>query len=86
MFRFDYVTSNVYKQLGFADAEEIPRKAGIVRDIAERMTIAGITLSDAATMVGAHQSDLALVLCGKFQNIGAEELRGWLTRLGFPLQ
>ncbi len=32
-------------------------------------------------MLGTLQSDLALVLCGKFQDIRADELRGWLARL-----
>lgn len=85
MFRFEYGTSNVYVQLGFADAEEIPLKAGIVRDITDRIRTAGLTLSDAAAMVGTSQSDLLLALCGKFQSFRAAELHSWLDRLNFPL-
>ncbi|KWR88411.1 XRE family transcriptional regulator [Cupriavidus sp. IDO] len=81
MFRFEYGETNVYAQLGFADAEEIPLKVEIVKDIAVCIRAAGITLADAAAMLGTVQSDLALVLCGKFQDIRADELRGWLARL-----
>jgi predicted XRE-type DNA-binding protein len=81
MFRFEYGKTNVYAQLGFANAEEIPLKAEIVKDIMVCIKAAGITLSDAAAMLGTLQSDLALVLCGKFQDIRADELRGWLARL-----
>ncbi len=84
MFRFEYGTSNVYVQLGFADAEEIPLKAGIVRDITDRIRAAGLTLSEAAAMLGTSQSDLLLALSGKFQPFRAAELHGWLDRLNFP--
>jgi predicted XRE-type DNA-binding protein len=81
VFRFEYGTTNVYALLGFEDAEEIPLKAEIVKDMTACMRAAGISLSEAAAMLGTLQSDLALVLCGKFQDIGADELRGWLARL-----
>ncbi|WP_354683016.1 XRE family transcriptional regulator [Cupriavidus necator] len=81
MFRFEYGTTNVYALLGFADAEDIPLKAEIVKDMTACMRASGISLSEAAAMLGTLQSDLALVLCGKFQDIGADELRGWLARL-----
>ncbi|WP_454743393.1 XRE family transcriptional regulator [Cupriavidus necator] len=86
MFCFEYGTSNIYAQLGFADAEEIPLKAGIVKDIADRIRAAGLTMSEAAAMLGTSQSDLLLALCGKFQSFRAAELRSWLERLSFPLQ
>ncbi|CAG2150741.1 hypothetical protein LMG31506_04280 [Cupriavidus yeoncheonensis] len=85
MYSFEYGTSNVYVQLGFADAEEIPLKAQIVRDITARIRAAGLTLSEAAAVLGTSQSDLVLALCGKFQSFRAGELRGWLDRLNFPL-
>lgn len=81
MFCFEYGTSNVYLQLGFADAEEIPLKAGIVRDITARIRAAGLPLSEAAAMLGTSQSDLLLALCGKFQSFRAAELLSWLDRL-----
>jgi len=81
MFRFEYGTTNVYAQLGFSDAEEIPLKAEIVKDIAACIKAAGIPLADAAAMLGTLPSDLALALCGKFQHIRADELRGWLAGL-----
>ncbi|TPQ44078.1 XRE family transcriptional regulator [Cupriavidus pinatubonensis] len=86
MFRFEYGPSNVYVQLGFEDAEEIPLKAGIVKDITDRIRCAGLTLSDAATMLGTSQSDLLLALGGKLQSFRAAELLAWLDRLSFPLQ
>ncbi|WER46669.1 XRE family transcriptional regulator [Cupriavidus sp. WKF15] len=83
MFRFVYGKSNVYAQLGFADAEEIPVKAGIVQDITNRIRVTGLTISEAATMLGTSQSDLLLALGGKFQSFRAAELRTWHDRLSF---
>ncbi len=77
---------NVYAQLGFRDAEEIPLKAGIVNDIAKRLRAAGLSLADAAALLGLRQSDLAVMLCGKFQAFRADELRRWRERLRFTLE
>jgi hypothetical protein len=85
VFRFEYGTTNVYAQLGFADADEIPLKAGIVRDITERIRGSRLTVCQAATLIEASQADLLLALCGKFQAFRAAELRGWLKRLSCPL-
>ncbi len=77
---------NVYAQLGFADAEEIPLKAGIVNDIAQRLRAAGLSLADAAALLRLSQSDLAMILCGKFQAFRADELRRWRAHLCFTLE
>jgi len=86
MFRFEYGTSNVYAQLGFADAEEIPLKAAIVKDITNRIRVTGLTVSEAAAMLGASQSDLLVALSGKLQSFPAAELRSWRDCLSFSLQ
>jgi predicted XRE-type DNA-binding protein len=81
MFSFVYGSNNVYAQLGFADAEEIPLKAGIVKDIARLLLAAGVTLADASALLKLPQSDLAMILSGKFQEFRADELRRWRERL-----
>ncbi|MGY2490958.1 hypothetical protein [Cupriavidus sp. CP313] len=81
MFRFEYGADNVYAQLGLADAADAPLKAEIVTDIAGRMRSAGILLQDASAILGVPQYEIALALCGKFQNFRADELRCWLARL-----
>ncbi|NUO88173.1 MAG: XRE family transcriptional regulator [Cupriavidus sp.] len=85
MFRFEYGQTNIYALLGFADAEEIPLKAELVKAMAACMKATGMSLCDAAAMAGTSASDLALVLCGKFQDVRADELRGWLAHLGAPM-
>lgn len=84
MFRFEYGTNSVYAELGFEDAIEVPLKAEIVKDIARRMRSAGILLKDASAILDVPQYDIALALCGKFQNFRADELRSWLARLSSP--
>lgn len=86
MFCFEYGKGNVYAQLGFADAEEIPLKANIVKDITHRIRVSGLRLSEAATLLDTPQSDLLLALAGKFQSFRAAELRTWRDRLGNPVQ
>ncbi|MCY1280077.1 hypothetical protein D9M69_301040 [compost metagenome] len=51
MFCFEYGNSNVYAQLGFADAEEIPLKANIVKDITHSIRASGLKVSEAATLL-----------------------------------
>uniref|UniRef100_UPI003F4984F5 XRE family transcriptional regulator n=1 Tax=Cupriavidus yeoncheonensis TaxID=1462994 RepID=UPI003F4984F5 len=86
MFCFEYGKANVYAQLGFADAEEIPLKANIVKDITDRIRVSGLRLSEAATLLDTSQSDLLLALAGKFQCFRAAELRSWRDRLSVPSQ
>ncbi|UIF84557.1 XRE family transcriptional regulator [Cupriavidus sp. UYPR2.512] len=86
MFCFEYGKGNVYAQLGFADAEEIPLKANIVKDITARIRVSGLRLSEAATLLDTPQSDLLLALAGKFQSFRAAELRNWRDRLSMPLR
>ncbi|MGX6565645.1 XRE family transcriptional regulator [Cupriavidus necator] len=86
MFCFEYGNSNVYAQLGFADAEEIPLKANIVKDITHSIRASGLKVSEAATLLDTSQSDLLLALCGKFQSFRAAELRNWRDRLSLPLR
>lgn len=77
MFSFVYGPDNVYARLGFADAEEIPLKAGIVTDIARSLQAAGVSLAHAAALLRLPQSDLAMILCGKFQHFRVDELYQW---------
>lgn len=81
MFSFVYGPNNVYADLGFEDAEDIPLKAGIVKEIAGSLRAAGISLTEAAALLRLPQSDLAVMLCGKLQHFRVEELRRWQERL-----
>ena len=86
MFCFAYGKGNVYAQLGFADAEEIPLKADIAKDITHRIRASGLRLSEAARLLDTPQSDLLLALAGKLQSFRAAELRTWRDRLGSSVQ
>lgn len=81
MFRFEYGTNNVYAQLGFADAHDIPLKAEIVREIDALLRASGVTVAQAAAVFRIAQSDLVLALCGKFEHVRLDELRTWRDQL-----
>ena len=81
MFSFVYGPDNVYAHLGFADAEDIPRKAAIVMDMARGLRAARVTLADAAALLRLPQSDLAMILAGKFQHFRLDELSQWRERV-----
>lgn len=81
MFSFVYGPDNVYARLGFADAEDIPRKAAIVMDMARGLRAARVTLADAAALLRLPQSDLAMILAGKFQHFRLDELSQWRERV-----
>ncbi|PLP99216.1 XRE family transcriptional regulator [Cupriavidus pauculus] len=81
MFSFVYGPDNVYARLGFVDAEDIPRKAAIVMDLARGLQAARVTLADAAALLRLPQSDLAMLLAGKFQHFRLDELCQWRERV-----
>ncbi|WP_066736283.1 XRE family transcriptional regulator [Cupriavidus sp. D384] len=82
MFSFVYGPDNVYARLGFADAEDIPRKAAIVMELERGLRAARVTLADAAALLRLPQSDLAMILAGKLQHFRLDELCQWRDRVG----
>ena len=75
-------SGNVFADLGFADAEELKLKAGLVMKLADVMRARGLNQTAAAKLTGISQPDLSKVLRGRFRDMSADRLIRALVRLG----
>lgn len=79
-------SGNVYKDLGFKDAEAMIAKARIVAEIARIVRARRLTQTAAAEQLGLSQPKVSALLNGHFQGYSQERLIGLLNRLGCDVQ
>lgn len=79
-------SGNVFADLGFADAEELDLKAGLVSKLAEVIRALDLTQSAAAKLTGISQPDLSRLLRGRFRDMSADRLIRALIRLGTEVE
>jgi predicted XRE-type DNA-binding protein len=75
-------TGNVYRDLGFADAEEMLVKAQLVHKISEIIRGKGLTQVQAAKILRLTQPKLSGILRGQFRGVSERKLIDCLTSLG----
>jgi predicted XRE-type DNA-binding protein len=75
-------TGNVYRDLGFADAEEMLVKAQLVHKIGEIIRGKGLTQVQAAKILRLTQPKLSGILRGQFRGVSERKLIDCLTSLG----
>lgn len=75
-------SSNVYRDLGFPDAEEMLVKAQLVSKIREIIRSKGLTQVEAAKILGLPQPKLSGILRGQFRGVSERKLIDCLTSLG----
>jgi predicted XRE-type DNA-binding protein len=75
-------TGNVYRDLGFPDAEEMLVKAQLVHKISEIIRSKGLTQREAAKILGLTQPKLSGLLRGQFRGVSERKLIDSLTSLG----
>jgi predicted XRE-type DNA-binding protein len=74
--------SNVFADLGSADAEMHALKAKLVRRIGDVIAENGLTQVEAAARMGLSQPDVSRMLRGQFRPLSLERLLRCLTALG----
>ncbi len=74
--------TNVYSELGFADADAMLVKAQLVVKISEILQARGWTQQHAAKVLGITQPKLSQMLRGQFRGISEAKLMDCLVRLG----
>src|ERR1035437_8420051 len=79
-------STNVYEQVGFPDAEEIPVKAQLVSQIGEILRERGWSQQQAAKVLGLTQPKLSKMLRGQFRGISEIKMMDCLLRLGRPVK
>jgi predicted XRE-type DNA-binding protein len=75
-------TSNLFADLGYADADTHLFKAQLVTHLKDVMTGRSMTQSAAAKATGVSQPDMSRILAGHFRDVSVERIMRMLTRLG----
>lgn len=75
-------SGNVYRDLGFQDADQMLAKARMVAEIARVVRARRLTQTRAARVLGLSQPKVSRLLNGHFQGYSQERLICLLNRLG----
>ncbi len=75
-------STNVYADLGYADAAEMQRKSQLAAEIARAIKARRLTQADAATLLGIDQSKVSRITRGQFRGVSEAKLLELVTRLG----
>jgi predicted XRE-type DNA-binding protein len=75
-------STNVYADLGYADAAEMQRKSQLAAEIARTIKARRLTQDDAATLLGIDQSKVSRITRGQFRGVSEAKLLELVTRLG----
>lgn len=82
MSKIESGSTNVYADLGMADAEEMLVKAQLATKIGEIIKRRKLTQVQAAQLLGITQPKLSGLLRGQFRGISETKMLECLTRLG----
>jgi predicted XRE-type DNA-binding protein len=86
MTKIQHVTTNVYKDLGLDNAEEMLIKAKLASQINHLIIKNKLTQIKASKMLGITQPKLSGMLRGQFRGISETKMLDCLTRLGQDVQ
>ena len=75
-------SGNVYADLGYPNAEEMPIKAKLVSKIADIVHGKGLTQAQTGRILGLTQPKVSALLRGQFRGISERRLIECLTSLG----
>ena len=75
-------STNVYADLGRADAAGMPRKAQLAGEIGRAIKARRLTRAEAAALLGIDQSKISRITRGQFRGISEAKLMELVTKLG----
>lgn len=79
-------SGNVYKDLGFADAEEMFAKLKLAAQINKIIENNGWTQKAAAANLGTQQPEISNLSRGRLRSITYDRLVTWLLKLGYSVE
>jgi len=79
-------STNVYADLGYADAAEMRRKSQLAAEIARAIKARRLTQQDAAELLGIDQSKVSRITRGQFRGISEAKLLELVTKLGHDVK
>ena len=74
--------TNVYADLGYADAAEMQRKSQLATEIARAIKARRLTQQGAAELLGVDQSKVSRITRGQFRGVSEAKLLELVTKLG----
>jgi predicted XRE-type DNA-binding protein len=86
MIDFEKGSTNVYADLGRADADEMLVKAQLAVKIADAIRDRHLTQADAAKILGMPQPKVSGMLRGHFRGISEDRMMRCLAALGHDVQ
>lgn len=78
--------TNVYADLGYADAVEMQRKSQLAAEIARAIKTKGLTQETAADLLGIDQSKISRITRGQFHGISESKLLELVAKLGHDVK
>ena len=79
-------SSNVYADLGYADAAEMQRKSQLAAEIARAIKARRLTQGDAAALLGLDQSKVSRITRGQFRGVSETKLLDLVAKLGHDVK
>jgi len=79
-------STNVYADLGYADAAEMQRKSQLAGEIARAIKARRLTQAGAAVLLGIDQSKISRITRGQFRGVSEAKLLELVTKLGHDVK
>jgi predicted XRE-type DNA-binding protein len=79
-------STNVYADLGYADAAEMRRKSQLAGEIARAIKARRLTQDGAAELLGIDQSKVSRITRGQFRGVSEAKLLELVTKLGHDVR
>ena len=79
-------STNVYADLGYADAAEMQRKSQLAAEIARAIKARHLTQAGAAALLGVDQSKVSRITRGQFRGVSEAKLLELVAKLGHDVK
>ena len=79
-------STNVYADLGYADAPEMQRKSRLAAEIARAIKARHLTQDGAAALLGIEQSKVSRITRGQFRGVSEAKLLELVAKLGHDVK
>ena len=79
-------SGNVFRDLGFPDAEELKIKSGLAIEITRAVQRLGLTQQEAGRKMGISQAKVSSLMRGDFSNLSESKLMECLNHLGYDIE
>ena len=79
-------STNVYADLGYADAAEMQRKSQLAEEIARAIKAKKLTQTAASQLLGIDQAKISRITRGQFRGVSESKLLEMVAKLGHNIK